>query len=216
DDADVRMIILISDGRLTTPPGEIEDFIDLLADMKVRFLPIGWGQNVNHEPLARLAAGTGGHYYATRGKPSDTIVDTFGRAVRVPVYSELLDHTSTDDVAVDPCDQSVAKDLKSQVVLSFVSLNEERGVKTRIEAGFDNPNDDNGGCLPDQGLITGYFEQEINNDEIVGDVRLGQISMRTGGNAAGSADVRVRLEYAPRNINKFEFTLEATEPFTVS
>lgn len=216
DDADVRVIIFISDGRLTTPPGEIDDYIDLLADLKVRFLPVGWGQNVNHEPLARLAAGTGGHYYATRGEPTEEILDSFGRPVRIPIFSELFDHASTDDVAVDPCDQSVAKDLKAQVVLSFVTLNEERGVKTRIEAAFDNPNDDAGTCLADQGIISGNFEQEINNDEIVGDVRMGQISMRTDGNATGAADVRVRLEYAPRNVSKFEFTLEAPQPFTVA
>ncbi len=215
DDADVRVIIFVSDGRLTTPPGEIDDAIDALAEQKVRFLPVGWGQNVNHEPMARIAAGTGGHYYATRGEPNDEILDTFGRAVRVPVFSELLDHMSTDDVAVDPCDQSIAKDLQAQVVLSFVSLNEERGVDTRVEATFDNPNDGTE-CLADQGPISGFFEQEINYDEIVGDVRMGQISMRTDGNATGAADVRIRLEYAPRNINKFAFTIEAPQPFSVS
>jgi hypothetical protein len=216
DDADVRIVIFISDGRLTTPPGEVNDVIDALAEMKVRFLPIGWGQNVNHEPLARLAAKTGGHYYATRGQPSDTVLDAFGRQVRIPVFSEFMDHVSTDDPAVDPCDQSLPKDLKSQVVFSFVSLNEERAVETRVEAAFDNPNDDSGVCLPDQRTISGWFHQEHDFDEIVGEVRLGQISMRTDGNGTGAADLRIRLEYAPRNIRKFEFTIEAPEPFTVS
>jgi hypothetical protein len=59
-----------------------------------------------------------------------------------------------------PCDPSIARDLASQVVLSYITLTEDSPITVRVDAKFDNPNDDDGICLPDQGLISGSFTQK--------------------------------------------------------
>jgi hypothetical protein len=84
-------------------------------------------------------------------------------------------------------------------------------VATRVDASFDNPGDN-----PDQGLIQGSIQQELDFLGITGDVRMGQISMRSSGVVGGAAQVIIRAEYIPRNINQFQFTVASTEAFTVS
>ncbi|MBN2308223.1 MAG: VWA domain-containing protein [Candidatus Hydrogenedentes bacterium] len=190
EDADVRAVVLVSDGRLTTPPGEVQDTVDILLGAKTRTFNVGWGLDLNSEPLARLATRSGGHYYPTR-------LDGSG----LPDVSELTDGLTT-----------VASDLGSHMVLSYVALNEEESVAVRFDGAFDDPND-----VPDQGLIEGSLdEQNLNLLEIIGDIKLGQISMRSPGELGGEADVTLRAEYLPRNVNKFEFVLASTEAFTVA
>jgi len=186
DDADIRAIVMFSDGRLTTPPGEIQDTIDFLVPLKVRVSSIGWGVEVNHEPMARLAAGTGGHYYLSR---PDAVGD--------PDIGNFSDK-------VDECNI----DLASHTVLSYVSLGEEENVPIRFDGALDNPNDN-----PDQGIIQGTLkEQNINLLEVVGDIRMGQISMRTPGIVGGATEVTLRADYVPRNVNRFTFTIGSTGP----
>lgn len=190
DNADVRAIALFSDGRLTTPPGQIQDYIDTLVARRARVMSVGWGLGVNHEPLARLAASTGGHYYLTTnaGNGNPTIASFSGRVM------------------------DLNRDLASHTVLSYVSLGEEESVPIRFDAAFDDPNDN-----PDQGLIQGVLEeQNINLSALVGDIMMGQISMRTTGVQSGQTDVTLRAEYVPRNVNKFRFTLTSTEAFAIS
>ncbi len=213
DDADVRALICISDGRLTTPPGVIKDSLDLLKGLRVRFFPIGWGAGVQHEPLARIGSGTGGHYYPTAMERTGDI-DLNGNPVTLPQVSALFDWCDAQDPAVAPCDQSVAKDLSSQIVLSYVTLTEDSPITVRVDAQFDNPNDDNGVCLPDQGLITGSLTQkQLDFTQNVGDIRMGQISLRAEGLANSRARAVVRAEYVPRNVAAFEFQITASQPF---
>ena len=220
DSADVSALICITDGRITTPPGKVKDTWEWLQAQRTRLFAIGWGVNMNHEPLARIASLTGGHYYPTtavaltdgEGNP---VLDEHGDPILLPTTIEIEDYLTT---TASPCDQSIARDLQSQVVFSYVSLNEEPNVKTRIAAGFDDPNDDFGECgLEDQHTIFGDFEQEIYFDEIVGDVNLGQVSLHTDGlQSDNTAELIVRADYIPRNISEFEMTLASAEPFTIS
>lgn len=190
DDADIRAVVLFSDGRLTTPPGEVQDFVDVLAEQRTRVISVGWGLNPNHEPLARLAAGTGGHYYLTK-------TDANGN----PVIANFVD-------AVTKCNV----DLASHTVLSYTSLGEGENVPIRFDASLNDPNDN-----PDLGLIQGTLdEQNVNLASLVGDILMGQISMRTTGVQAGATEVTLRADYLPRNINKFQFTLTTTEAFSIA
>jgi hypothetical protein len=189
DDADIRAVVMLSDGRLTTPPGEIQDTIDFLIPIKVRVFSIGWGVEVNHEPMARLAAGTGGHYYLS-------LPDGAGN----PVIANVLNR-------VDECNI----DLASHTVLSYVSLGEEENVPIRFDGALDDPNDS-----PDQGVIQGTLEeQNIDLSAIVGDIRMGQISMRSPGIVGGASQVTIRAEYIPRNINRVLFTVGSSGPAPV-
>jgi len=216
DDPDVRALVCISDGRLTSPPGKIKDALDYLFARRVRLFAIGWGQGVRYEPLMRIGSGSGGHGYPTAMANTGEF-DAQGNPIRIPVAAELADWCTTDDPVAFPCDQSVAKDLASQVVLSYVTLREDAPVKIRVEATFDDPNDDEGLCLPDQGTISGSFTQKQHDLlSISGDVRLGQISLRTDGIEGNSARVIVRAEYIPRNISELGLRISSAQQFRVS
>jgi hypothetical protein len=189
DGADVRAILLVTDGRVTTPPGNILDTLDLLETNRVRVFDIGWGQSVNNQPLARMASESGGHYYPT--------LNTVAGLPQVSELSDRLDQTLSD--------------LLAQLVLSYVTLNETDNTPVRINGVLDDPTDN-----PDQGIIQGSIVNVLNLQDIVGEIRLGQISMRSSGVAGGDSTVVLRAEYVPRNINEFLFTLTSTEAFTVS
>ncbi len=205
DDSNDRSLLCITDGRLTTPPGLMNDVIVDLSNMRVRPFFIGWGNSVQADGLIRIATDTGGHFYSTRGRKTDRI-DAFGSYIRVPVKEDLLDWCEDTGEA---CDSSVAKDFKSQVVFNYVTLGEGSGVKTDLRPTFNDPNDQDGQCFPEQGDISGSITHAgLFYDSIVGDVRLGQVSLRTdkGWDAAtGTADVVVRADYMPRNINHMKF-----------
>lgn len=216
DDADFKTVICVTDGRLTTPPGTVRDVSDYMQLAGVRFLGVGWGAGILHEPLARLASGTGGHYYPTRTETTGA-TGPGGQPVVRAIVSELVDWCTTDPPAVAPCDQSISKDLASQVVFSYVTLTEDTPVAMRISSTFDDPNDDEGLCLADQGLISGSLTQkELDFLAIAGDVRLGQISLHSDGIQGGEARVIVRAEYIPRNVDSFEFQITSAESFSVS
>lgn len=221
DDADIRGLIFFSDGRVTTPPGELKDTIDFLVDTKVRFFPISWGVDADHEPLARLALSSGGHYYPTF-EESYLAEDQGGQQTtfRTPNLDQLFDicNTATPDAPDTPggfqesfrCDQSIARDLASHVVLSYVTLRQDDNVGITIRGAFDDPNDNAGDCMPNQGFINGNFTQELSFGEVTGDIRRGQISLHSDGIRGQTATVYVRADYVPRNINKFAFALSAT------
>ncbi|MDQ1256909.1 MAG: hypothetical protein QG656_1509, partial [Candidatus Hydrogenedentes bacterium] len=160
ESAEVSALVLVSDGRMTTPPAKVKETQDLLVSQKTRLFALGWGQDINHEPLARITTATGGHYYPSRNMPlldgeGNPVFDDQMRQIFVPSTIDLENVCFTDPL--DPCDSSLARDLQSQVVFSYVSLNEEIGVKKTVAAVFDNPND--GTCgLPDQGRINGSFQ----------------------------------------------------------
>ncbi|HNT89018.1 MAG TPA: hypothetical protein PKL84_14230, partial [Candidatus Hydrogenedentes bacterium] len=218
DDADMRAIIAVTDGRLTTSSNlSIPDTALHLLDRHVRYMPVGWGLQVAADPLIRLSYVTGGHYYATRNVPTGE-VDAFGNAVRVPVASTLRAWCETD--LADDCDQSIARDLKSQVVLNYSTLKNEANVVVQGRLTFNDPNDQNSPCLPEQGDISGSFSHtQLDFQAISGDPRLGQVSLRTDGlEGDGTARVVVRLEYAPRNLRRiaFSFQVDSVEPYAVN
>ncbi|NIA13959.1 MAG: hypothetical protein GWP08_07750 [Nitrospiraceae bacterium] len=216
DDSDMRAIICVTDGRLTTPPGRARETVDYLFNRFVRFFPIGWGQAVMHESLARVAAGTGGHYYPTITEDSG-MTDPQGNPIKRPLVSQLLAWCETEDPATNPCDQSIAKDLRSQVILSYGSLREDSPITVRVDGAFDNPNDDDGVCLPEQNIITGTFSQkDFNFTSVMGDGRLGQISLPTTAINGSTARAIVRAEYMPRNVDQFVFEISSPQTFTVS
>jgi hypothetical protein len=216
DDADIRGLVFFSDGRVTTPPGELKDTIDYLVGTKVRFFPVSWGVNANHEPLARLALASGGHYYPTFEESYLAGEET----LRAPNLDQLFDvcNTATSDAPDAPgplqesfrCDQSISRDLASHVVLSYVTLREDDDVNVAVRGAFDDPNDNAGDCLPNQGFISGTFTQALDFKDVASDVRRGQISLHSDGTRNSAATVYVRADYVPRNVNKFAFTLSAT------
>lgn len=208
DDADMRAIIAVTDGRLTTSSNfNIIDTAQFLVDRNVRYMPIGWGSQVYGDPLIRLSALTGGHYYATRNVPTGE-TDAFGNAIRIPVAANLQAWCETD--LGDECDQSVPKDLKAQVLFSYTTLKNEPGVTVEGRLTFNEPNDQNSPCLEEQGEITGsYTHAQLDFEGIAGDPRLGQISLRSEGlRPDGTARVVARLEYAPRNVRRLAFSLQ--------
>lgn len=207
DNADVRALICVTDGRITTPPGNVSDTISALESSFVRLFCIGWGDNVLSDPLIRITEGTGGHYYSTRGVATGA-TDAFGTAIRIPVLTDLQNWCATD--TTDTCDQSIAKDLLSQTVFSYTTLSEEGNVNLDGKITFNDPNDQDSPCLSEQGDITGSFSiSQLDFSAIAGDPRLGQISLRSSGiQADGTATVTVHADYIPRNISQFSFRLE--------
>lgn len=206
DDVDVKALICVTDGRLTTPPGIISEVRDYLEALRVQLFCIGWGNKVLANPLIQLSSKTGGHYYPTKTQPTGA-VDAFNEPIRIPIADELLLWCQTDPD--DPCDQSIPKDFRSQVVFTYVTLSEEGNVNVEGRASFDDPNDQDSVCLPEQGVITGRFAvSQLNFVDIAGDPRMGQISLKTEGILAdGTAEVVVRADYIPRNISRLSFRI---------
>lgn len=209
---DFPAILCFTDGRITTPPSPINDVIQTLQGTRVRFYPVGWGSAVAADPLVRLAVTSGGHYYSTRAQPTGE-VDAFGTPIRIPVVNELADITTQD---ADECDQSITRDFNSQVMLSYITLNEQSNAIIQGKLNFDDPNDQNSACLPEQGQINGTLTTlPIAPVDIAADNRLGQVSFRSAGvQPDGTAQVTVRLAFTPRNVQRlsFEFITEGANP----
>lgn len=207
DDADVKGLIVVSDGR-DTSLSRVTETANLITSQRVRLFMVGWGQKVEADPMIRLATTTGGHFYSTNARATGSS-DPFGVPVRIPLVSELADLCTLD--GADECDESIPNDLNSQVVLSYTTLNVQPSVVVTADITFNDPNDQNSACLPEQGDITSgveYRQQDFST--IQGDVRLGQISLRTEGIAGGEATVYVRADYVPRNITSMTFSISLT------
>lgn len=207
DDSTVRSLIVLTDGRVTTPPGTVQEVVDVLQTLRVQFLCVGWGNNVFTAPLVQLATESGGHFYATRNAPTGAF-DAFGTPIRRPVVAEVEDWLAT--VPADECDQSISKDLASMVLFNYVTLNEEGNVSLEGKLTFNDPTDQNSACIAEQGDISGSFEAApLNYLSIAGDPRLGQISIRSdeGVRPDGTATLLVKMEAAPRNISRLEFQI---------
>lgn len=205
DDADDRIILCVTDGRATTPPGEVTDVTDQLALVDLtRTFVIGWGNGVSTGPLVQLATETGGHVYATQTER----VDVGGGVLRDrPVVEELENYCVTVDA--DPCDLSIKRDLDAQYLFSYVSLNEEGNVEIEGRLTFDDPNDQASTCLPEQGEISGKFTAPQTPFNLyAGDPRLGQVKLLYSGvNVAGQGQVTVYMDSAPRDVRRMTFQL---------
>ncbi|MFP4499514.1 MAG: BACON domain-containing protein [Candidatus Hydrogenedentota bacterium] len=216
DDPDVRLLIHFTDGRLTTDNQlNISEVSELLEGVGVRYMPVGWGIKVYKDPLLRLADASGGHMYSTR---NEFIQDGENDSrTAVPVVEEMLDWCVTDES--DPCDQSIARDLKSQLIFTYVTLNDDGNVTLEGRLSFNDPNDQNSPCIEEQGEISGSFEHgPLDYARITSNPRRGQISLASSGlQADNTADVTMRLEYAPRNIRRLQFNVltDSPEDFTL-
>jgi hypothetical protein len=241
DDADIRALICVSDGRVTTPPGNIDEYINPLIEDRVRVFAVGWGKGVIAEPLVQFSSLTGGHYYSTASRATGAL-DNSGNAITVPVLEELYDHCHTDDLLPEPdpgdpryateaeyqaawdewasaeCDQSIARDHRSQVLLSYVSLNEDSSITINTRVAFNDPNDQNSPCLEEQGEIEGRFiHTQTAFADFAGDTRMGQFSFRTEGiRDDDTARITARCEFMPRNISSFEMAFTALDPDTLA
>lgn len=118
DDADVRALVFISDGRDTSSIAKLEETIKAAQDARVRLYPIGFGQGINSSMLVQLATETGGHYYA-----APTVAD----------LKSLLEHETGTPEATPGL---VVTELGRQVVLTYITLWQEDTHTYMIHAGF--------------------------------------------------------------------------------
>ena len=119
DDADVRALIFVSDGRDTSSINTLEDCIRDASDRRVRLYPIGFGQNVNAAPLIRMATETGGHYYAASNAPA--LVNLLQSEAGQPGNPPGL----------------IITELERQIVLTYISLFQEGQHNYLISATYD-------------------------------------------------------------------------------
>lgn len=215
DDADVKALIVITDGRDTSLE-RVTETANAIVAQGVRLFILGWGAKVEADPIIRLTTTTGGHYYSTPARDTG-VQDAFGVPIRVPEVSQLTDWCSLDPA--DECDESIPNDLASQVILSYTTLNAQPSVVVTADLTFNDPNDQNSICLPEQGEITSSVEYRQQDFlAIQGDVRMGQASIRTEGVSNGDATLIVRADYVPRNITQltFELSVNSLENPTVT
>ncbi|NLO32222.1 MAG: VWA domain-containing protein [Candidatus Hydrogenedentes bacterium] len=196
-----RILVLVSDGRTTTPPGDVSTTAQYLQNLRVRSFSIGWGREVLANPLIQISTESGGHYYAAQHKKVPGVVDENGLPLNIPSKDGLLDRCRPNPDNADL--PSIPGDLGAHVTLSYVTLNEEGSVQvqTRLKVEAVKPS----------------VEETLIYDNIPGlflanDVKLGQIGMKTQGIAAdGTAAVQVYMDYAPRNLSRLSFKLTASE-----
>ncbi|MCF6284260.1 MAG: VWA domain-containing protein, partial [Candidatus Hydrogenedentes bacterium] len=204
DDADMKALIVVTDGRDTSLE-RVTETANAIVAQGVRLYMIGWGAKIEADPIIQLTTKSGGHYYSTPGIETGE-EDPFGVPIRIPDVSELVDWCNLDPA--DECDESLPNDLDSQVLLSYTTLNAQPSVIVTADLTFNDPNDQNSACLPEQGDISSgaeYRQQDF--FAVLGDVRLGQVSLRTEGIANGEASIILRSDYTPRNITELVFDI---------
>ncbi len=205
DRVDERFLVAVTDGRVTTPPGDADSLQPFFEASRVRFMPIGFGKNVLANSLIQLSGETGGHYYSTDSFVVPGSFDANGDPVTMPVFESLIDRCRTNPAAENP--QSLPRDLRSHVVMSYVTLNEEGSmtVDTRLEVEEVDPS-----------VKETAIYDDVPGLAIANDVRLGQIGLRTEGiQADDTAVVRIYTDYMPRNIRRLQFEVNAAVPWTV-
>ncbi|NUM55641.1 MAG: VWA domain-containing protein [Candidatus Hydrogenedentes bacterium] len=184
DDADVRALIFISDGRDTSSIASLEECITAATDRRVRLYPIGFGQTVNASPLIQIATQTGGHYYAA------------------PNAAELVNLLQSETGAPGNPPGLIITELLRQIVLTYISLFQEGSHNYLITAEY-------------QGIMGSFQRDAV--IAIGGDVRAGQLSLRTAGiQPDGTADLFIRADYVPRNISQIKIKLLSTEQYTLT
>ncbi len=210
DVSDDRIMLMVTDGKLTTPPGEVSPVVDLLKAARVRPFIVGWGQEINSNVLIQLIEETGGHLYSTKGRNTG-LTDSLGRPIITPLVSSLEDWFEINPV--DECDRSIVEDINNQLLFEYVALNESSGAQIRLDVSIDSPADDNSSCLRDQGVIsTAIAHSQLDLFTYANDVRLGQIKLISRGidTTTGTADVIVYADYIPRNVSELQFRIETS------
>jgi hypothetical protein len=208
DDKDVKALIVVTDGRTTTPSFiTVNELQELYASLRVSLYSVGWGEDVTKDPLIRISQASGGHFYPTQNQPTGSL-DAFGVPIRKPVVSQLT--SWFEKSPANECDQSIANDLSKIISLNYVTLTDEANVSLEARTTFNSPADQDSPCLPEQGEITGAFQhRQLPYADLVGDVRLGQVSLRTEGISGGTAVIQVDAEYIPRNVSQISFNISA-------
>ena len=195
DSGDESILILISDGRRTTPPGELGPVRDFLEASRIRVFSVGWGNEVLANTLVRMSSGIGGHYYSTENRRNTD-------GTKTPLVSELLRWCRTDP-ANPVAASSIPKDLRSHVTLQYVSLNESPTAKMGLTMKVTDRTPS----------IAGSIEvNDVPYKAYADDVRLGQIGMKSEGLVTGGMTVvTVYMDYAPRNISRLRFTISVED-----
>jgi hypothetical protein len=119
DDADLRAVVFVSDGRDTSSFATLDDVISTAEDLRVRLYPIGFGNNVNAAPLIQMASATGGHYYPA------------------PNSAALRSILENEAGAGPGAPGELIRDLERQVVLTYITLFQEGGNTYLITADLD-------------------------------------------------------------------------------
>ena len=150
-DAVLNVVMLISDGRQTTPPGEVSDLTTLAEQRHVRFYTISWGADPNHEFNARLASESDGQFY-----PAVPLGEGCGSA-KAGRNKANVAVASTEGMA--DALESAADDLGHHMVLRYVTLNENPQVKIRFDIQVDvtrqDGTDDNGDPVLEEETVRG-------------------------------------------------------------
>lgn len=119
-DAVVNAILLISDGRQTTPPAEVSDTTDDAKDSRVRIFALSWGNQPNQGLMAEVSLASDGQFYPT-GTPCEN---------GVPV-------STSGEISMQQLDVRLAefaRDMSRHYVLTYTTLNENDNVPVRIES----------------------------------------------------------------------------------
>jgi hypothetical protein len=119
-DTDVRAVVFITDGRDTSSVTTVDQIITDAIDNRCRLYPIGFGEDVNAQPLVKMALETGGHYYAA------------------PDLQALRDLLSSDSSVGPGAPGRVVTELRRQIVLSYVTLFQDGSHNYLVTADFDN------------------------------------------------------------------------------
>ena len=154
DDADLRAVIFVTDGRDTSSFATVDDVITTAEELRVRLYPIGFGSNVRTAPLIQMATATGGHYYP---------------AANNAALRSLLESESG---AGADAPGEIIRDLERQIVLTYITLFQDGSNTYLITAELDG----NRGSFERDAVIA------INGDVRAGQITL-TTSGNEGGNA---------------------------------
>ncbi len=104
DDADVRAVVFVSDGRDTSSNKSITELITFAQESRVRLYPLGYSGNstspVSATNLIQLATETGGHtYFAPDVRSLSKLLDTTKDLSFRPTITDLGARTATVQIA---------------------------------------------------------------------------------------------------------------------
>jgi len=128
--------------------------------------------------------------------------DTGGHYYPAPTVADLINLLQNEIVLGAAAPGKIVKDLTRQVVLTYISLFQEGTHTYLIQGNY-------------QGLEGSFQEDAVL--ALGGDIRAGQIALRTAGiQPDDSARVFVRTDYVPRNISQIRIRVISAEAFTLS
>ena len=128
--------------------------------------------------------------------------ETGGHYFPAPTVADLINLLQNESALGAGAPGEIVKDLGRQVVLTYISLFQE-GTHTYLISGDY------------QGLEGSFQEDAVL--ALGGDIRAGQIALRTSGiQPDNSARVFVRTDYVPRNISQIRIRVISADPFTLS